>query len=436
MAKISIICARIKNDLEKLLDASWIEDTCKRLGYRWRQRILGPVETVHLFILQLLAENTALNHLRHLAGAPISAQAICDAKARLPLSVLRDLAHQVSQRVGQLGEAWRWKGHRVVGVDASGFTLADTPELREYFGLPSGQKPECSFPIAKMLALFDLGTGMLLKNFCFPLRRQEICLAGRMLKWLARGDVLVGDKAFKSFAWFQMLFQAGIHLCAHLQNDLIVYGRGSGRRRKIKSLGRGDMLVRWEKPLNRTPWMSRRRWKKLEPFVILRQVACTLNRPGFRVKKIMVLTTLLDRRRYPGESISALYFRRWTVEGCFRDLKQTLNLDALRVRSIQAVKKEMASMAITYNLLRLIILDAAEKQEVNPWRISFIDAVRWLLLAEPGAPIPPLIINPSRPGRSEPRRVKRRPKSYYRLNKPRAEYRRDERKLKKVLKLS
>jgi hypothetical protein len=131
------------------------------------------------------------------------------------------------------------------------------------------------------------------------------------------------------------------------------------------------------------------------------------------------MTTLLDVDRYPAEALAELYGQRWQVETNLRHLKITLGLDVLHTKTVEGIHKELAMFSIAYNLVRLVMLEAAERQGVPPTRISFIDALRWLRQARPYEPFPPLIVLPERPGRSEPRVRKRRPKNYPAMTKPR-----------------
>jgi len=139
--------------------------------------------------------------------------------------------------------------------------------------------------------------------------------------------------------------------------------------------------------------------------------------------RITLVTTLLDPQRYPAAQIGKLYQLRWQVEVDLRDLKSTLGLDVLKGHKVQTVKKEALVCVLVHNMVRAVMLKAAQRQRVSPRRISYIDALRWLQPPKPDAPLPELITNPIRPGRVEPRCIKRRPKEYDRMNRPRDELR-------------
>ena len=143
--------------------------------------------------------------------------------------------------------------------------------------------------------------------------------------------------------------------------------------------------------------------------------------PGFRNHQIILVTTLLDPVQYPAAELAQLYFDRWRIEVNLRHLKQTLRMDVLRCKTVAGVHKELRMLTLVYNLVRLIMLEAARQQSANVERISFIDALRWLVHVQPGESLCTLIVNPHRPGRCEPRVVKRRPKQYPLMQRPRDE---------------
>jgi hypothetical protein len=167
--------------------------------------------------------------------------------------------------------------------------------------------------------------------------------------------------------------------------------------------------------------MTAEEFAALPDSLFLRELRYTIGRSGFRTRMVELVTTLLDRQAYPAEELAQLYFDRWNVEVNLRHLKQTLRMDILRCKTVAGVLKEIQMLALVYNLTRLIMMESARRQGVPADRISFVDALRWLLQAKGGCRIDELIINRRRPGRFEPRVKKRRPKEYDLMKKPRAE---------------
>ena len=305
----------------------------------------------------------------------------------------------------------------MLGADGVCYHAPDAPALRGRFGC----KKPLGYPLVRALTLFELGGGAMLHQVPLPHRRQEAPLLGRLLRHLSRGDVLVLDRAFASFGNLCLAAAAGVHLVARLRAPLVA--RRGTRRTVLARLGPGDALVRWDRPRERTPAVSLRRWLRLPAGLELRQVTVRVRRRGYRTRRVTVVTSLLDPARYPAAEVAKLYARRWEVETCFRHLKQTLDLGRLRCKTVAGVRKELLARALAYNLVRATMAKAAALRGADPERVSFADTLSWLLLAAADAPLR-VTVNPARPGRFEPRRVKAYRTNYLLLNRPRAEARR------------
>jgi hypothetical protein len=158
---------------------------------------------------------------------------------------------------------------------------------------------------------------------------------------------------------------------------------------------------------------------RLPASMVLRELRYRISQPGFRVREVTLVTTLLNARRYPAGELAKLYLNRWQIETNLRHLKQTLRMDVLRTKTVDGIHKELAMFAIVYNLVRCVMLRSAKRQRVPTTRTSFIDAQRRLCHAPLNAAPRNLIVVPHRPGRCEPRACKRRPKQYDLMNKPR-----------------
>jgi Transposase DDE domain len=437
----SILAAvqRIKAEVAHWLTPDSIRDLCKTLGYTWRERVLDPVTTVHLFLLQILHGNTACSHVPRLGGVPCSGEAYCQARARLPLALFRCLTFLVGDRLrGPIEDEGRWHGHRTFLADGSSSSMPDTPELQKHFGQPGAQKPGCGFPVMHLLAMFHAATGFLIQIAAAPLRTHDMSRIGQLHPDLAEGDVLVGDRAFCSFAHLALLAARKVLGVFRVHQKQIVDFRphrpAASRSRKrgekglpssrwLKRLGRHDQLVEYSKPKERPVWMTVEQCAALPATIIVRELRYTIAIPGRRTRVVTLATTLLDPVKYPAVEVAELYGQRWQIETNFRHLKQTLGMDVLHCQTVEGVQKELTMYALVYNLVRLVMLEAAQRQQVPVERISFVDAVRWLAEAVDGKAPLELRVNPHRPNRVEPRAVKRRPKQYSRLNKPRAELR-------------
>ena len=169
--------------------------------------------------------------------------------------------------------------------------------------------------------------------------------------------------------------------------------------------------------------MSKQEYASLPEEVTVRELRYKVHTPGYRVGEVTVVTTLLDPQAYPAAELARLYGLRWGVETDLRHLKQTMKMDILHCKTAAGVEKELAVFALVYNLVRRVMEEAGRRQGVEPERVSFVDALRWLQEARPGDELPPLVVNPDRPGRVQPRVRKRRPKQYPLMTRPRDELR-------------
>jgi hypothetical protein len=354
----------------------------------------------------------------------------------LPLLVYQRLLDEVCQRVvpHTRSQEHLWQGHRTFHVDGSAFSMSDTPELRQSFGLPSGSQEGCAFPAAHLLMLFSASTGLLIDVWASPLRTGDLAETPQVHQYLEEGDILIGDDVFAGYAHLAMLKKQGLHGLFPVHHLRIVNFRkgrrhhGDGRKvaagmprsRWIRSLGKRDQLVEYFKPRQKPAWMSEADFAALPESIIVRELRRTVVRPGLGKITITLVTTLLDPKAYPANDLLELRLRRWDVETNIGHLKTTMKMDVLHCQTEQGVGKELAVFALVYNLVRVVMLEAARRQEVPVSRISFADAYKWMRHARPGDRLPVLIVNPYRPDRVEPRCRKRRPKQFDLMNKPRA----------------
>lgn len=437
MLTIPQALSRIKGNLAQQVPEHLIRRHCDELGFGYRERTLTPVVTTYLFLRQILQGNVAAGQLRHLSGLDFTDSAYCQARARLPLALFHRLRRAVTDHcLDDAARDGRWHGHRAWLLDGSSFSMSDTPELQGEFGQPGGQAPGCGFPTAHLLVLFDAHTGYLRHALPAPLRTHDLARAAVAHHGLRRGDLLVGDRAFGSYAHVALCRQRGLHGLFRAHQRLLISFRwrrrhadrwrpsaqdkGLPRSRWLRRLGRCDQVVEYTKPQDKPDWMSAADYATLPQTVTVRELRFKVRIPGRRVQTITVVTTLLDPKRYSAKALAQLYELRWQVEVDLSHLKTTLGLDVLHSRTFVGILKELQVFVIVYNLVRRVMVEAARQQEVAPARISFADALAWLRHARPGDPLPRLKVNPERPGRAEPRVRKRRPKPYKLMTKPRA----------------
>lgn len=437
-ARLPRALEQIQQHLADYLPANTVVEVFREAGLRWRNRVLDPLTTLRLFVLQVLHGNTAINHLRHLHPQPFTDSAYCQARGRLPLAALQQLLRRLVAALQPLmNDDGRWLGHRTFHIDGTGFSMPDTPELQQAFGQPGGQKAGCGFPVAHVLTLFHAGLGFLMNVLAAPLRTHDMAQAASMHAELDEGDVLVGDRAFCSFAHLALLSLRKLHGVFRMHQRQRVdfrpgrpYNQPGKKRRKglpssrwLRRLGVTDQLVEWFKPKEPPKWMAAEAYVSLPASLVLRELRYRVDQPGFRTKTVTLVTTLLDPNQYPCAALAELYQQRWRIETNLSHLKTTMGMDVLRCESKAGVLKELTVFALVYNLVRVVMCEAAQRQGVPVGRISFIDALRWLCHADADSPLPDLIVNPERPGRIEPRVRKRRPKQFSLMKRPRDELR-------------
>jgi hypothetical protein len=444
MAIVASSFDRIKRELERYASGQDIETTCRDAGHQWRQRKLGPVLTIHLFLLQVLHGNTAMWHLRHLAKLPVKAAAYCKARMRLPLVVVQQLLRDSSAAMRQAlaaeaGEASRWLGHRTLLVDGSSTIVPDTPQLQKVFRQPKGQKKGCGLPVPKVLGLFDACTGLIVEVMAFALFVHEQSKVWLLHPLLQAGDVLVADRGFCSFVHIALLSARQVRCVFRMHQRQVVDFRPHRKCQRdcrtadrkgrptspwVERLGKHDQLVTWVKPDSKPKWMDQAQFDALPEELTVRELRYTVQVKGWRSRVVTIATTLLDPQVYSKQAVAQLYGMRWRIETHWGELKTTLNMRRIKCKTEAGVRKELAVYALAHNLVHVAMMHAALLQGVKVRRISFVDALRWLCSATVEEPMPELVVNPDRANRVEPRVIKNRESPYSKMTKPREVLRR------------
>jgi hypothetical protein len=376
---------------------------------------------------------TAVARAKAMGLLPSSASpdtaAYCRARSGLSARGIRNLAFECGQALEQsVAPEECWKGMPVRVLDGTGLSLPDTEANQAAYPQPSGQAKGCGFPVIYLVGLMSLATGAMLRYATGSKRRGEPTLFRRLHRFLNPGELVLGDRGFCSFGTIAELLRAGVDSVFRMTTS-----RPSSFR-EGKRLGRQDRLVEWK----------RSRWPKWLPAsaslpesLSLRMLRFQVSQRGFRTKQITLITTLVDPVAYPAEDLAELYRRRWRMELWLRDAKTTLGMDVLRTKTPAGVQTELAMFILAYNLVRAAMRDTAVVHKVPMDRVSFKSAVvrirHWSSLAG-STPIAryswvvaydTLIkdlsrdLNPRRPDRIEPRVIKRRPKSFPRMTRPR-----------------
>jgi len=411
------------------------------LEERGRLRIFTPLTTFWAFLSQALNPKTscrealrkllALSALKGQKMFSANTSAYCQARQRLPENVLAITNEYINAQLEkEIKSAQLWHGRNVHVVDGTGVSMPDTRANQAIYPQPPVQKAGCGFPVLKLVAIFSLLSGALHTFAKGNLHDNERTLFRKLFDCLKVGDILIGDRGFCSYIDMLTLKMRGVDTVFRL------HWARSADFRKGKRLGKRDHLITWEKP-QRPRWLSPNIFVSLPSTMTVREVMVHVPVKGFRTRIVVIVTTLLDAKKYSKADLAELYFRRWAVELYFRDIKITLGIDILRCKSPQMIHKELLMHIIGYNLIRILIMSATHAYSVDNSRVSFkgtLDTLRqWLpalfsvitrrrkyrrvfqaMLHYLAHDLVPL-----RPNRSEPRAVKRRPKNFQYMTKPR-----------------
>ena len=416
-----------------LLTSPELLDRVESLLPEHRERLFPPTETLSMFLSQALSADRscqrAVNEaaVKRLIGGLPRASArtggYCRARARLPESMLSDLVRHTGRKMSAMApKAWHWHGHPVRLVDGTTLAMPDTPENQAVYPQPRSQEPGLGFPLARLVGLICLGSGAVLDCALGGYRgkgNDEQTLLRTLLNTLEAGDVLLGDAYYASFFLFCALQAHGV--------EAVFEQQGSRRRstdfRRGRRLGVRDHLIEIRKPTRKPDWMTPAQYEQAPDTLTVREL-CTGG-------KILV-TTLLCPKQTPKADLKALYRERWHVELDLRHIKTTLGMEMLSCKTPAMAQKEIWIYLLAYNLIRLMMAQAATLAECLPRALSFKHTlqlwVAWdhhvgtdregrlhglfVLIAEQRVG--------NRPGRIEPRAVKRRPKPFPLLTEARA----------------
>jgi hypothetical protein len=417
----------------------------EQAGAMSRRRIFSKENTFWAFFSQVLdADGGCKEVIRKLqsyasvkgVNVPSSSTAsYCTARKKMDEQMLVEIFGHTADRLDKMPSGGLLNNRRVVVVDGTGVGMPDTPENQEVWPQSSLQKPGCGFPIARICACFSLESGALLSYAIGNKKNHELPLFRKQWDIFKNGDIFLGDKGFCSYFDIANLETHGVDSVITLARRAPVSLADS-----LKKLGPDDLLITWKRPVyNPILSYSKEAWAALPKELVLRQIKVRVKYPGFRTKWFHIVTTLRDAAQYPAEELAELYFKRWDVELFFRDIKTTMGMDILRCLTPEMIRKEIVMHFIAYNCIRRLMCEAAEEADIEVRVVSFKGSVQALRSWEPHlnqakisrvercrliSDLYEAMTNTPirlRPGRSEPRCLKRRPKNYQLLTSPRHE---------------
>jgi hypothetical protein len=431
----------------EVLSSASLTEAVAEVKAPWNDRIFTPLVTLWVFLGQVLNADQScraavarlIAHRVSQGLEPCSSEtgAYCQARKRLPERFFAAVARLVGRNLdARVDPQWLWKGRRVCLFDGSTVSMPDTPENRREYPLTYNQVPGTSFAPARIGAIISLSCGAILDlGVCrYAGKGQgEVSLLRQLWDVLRPGDVLLGDRLMSGWVGMYLLKQRGVdtvsRLSAHRRADF----------RKGKRLGKDDHLVVWKKPTSIRS-VDRATYNALPDEITVREVRFRVEQPGFRTRSVVVVTTILDPGQASAEELASLYRARWNNELDLRSIKVTLQMDVLRCKTPELVRKEIWTHVLAYNLIRTVMAQAATIEGVEPRSISFkatlqvLEAFRPLIAyrAHCGADYQEELYEQllgaiavhrvaDRPDRFEPRMTKKGPRGYESLKRPRRE---------------
>jgi hypothetical protein len=411
-------------------------------GDNHRERIYTPEITLWAFLSQAIGEDKSqqaavsrivATSIANGESAPsANTSAFSQARSNLDEESISLLAKNTAQEVvAHLPKEWLWKQKRIKIVDGSTVSMPDTPSNQEAYPQSKCQKAGVGFPIARMVALIDYATGVLLDLAQGPCKGKETgehALLRQLLPTLTPNDLLLGDRYYSSYflmATLMMLGISGVFPLHHTRHPDFRTGT---------ILGKKDHIVSWKKPAKIPNWMTREEYNAFPNEISVREVAVEIKQQGFRAKTFILVSTLLDSREVSKTALASLYSCRWFIELSLRALKETMGMDILRGKTPSMIRKELWVHLLAYNLIRRWMAQAAWCSGKAVATLSFkltlqllraFDSFALLATPEQRNQIALSIASKTvanRPGREEPRRVKRRPKPFPLLQMARGLY--------------
>ncbi len=437
--------------LSNVLSEGIVDQALTAVNVCWLDRIYSPLVTLWVFLGQVLSADHScraavarlIAHRLSQGQRPCSAEtgAYCQARKRLPEEFFSNVARQTGRALeANVDPQWLWKSRRVYVYDGSSVSMPDTAENQRDYPQPDTQKPGLGFPLARIAAVFSLACGAVLElRICRYAGKgqSELGMLRTLWSMFLPGDVLLADRLMCTWTEMLMLKQRGIDcVCRFTSHRTADFRRG-------KRLGKGDHIVLWPKP-TKPRSIDRETYDALPEFLTIRECRVDVDQTGFRTQTLLIATTLLDDDLFSKNDLAQLYRGRWNAELDLRSLKRTLQMDVLRCKTPELVRKEIWTHVLAYNLIRTIMAQTAAKHAIDPRSISFKGTVQTLEAFQPviaiqGQHDSSLLSRlhqelldaisvhrvADRPDRYEPRLRKRRPKHYGFLRKPRHQTKRD-----------
>ena len=390
--------------------------TRKRVFDLWSTFWINLDQILHQGSLRWANRQMQLHmHKQGTSSLSASTGAYCRARKRIPLHWIKSIHQRI---LGKCVEP----SARVLIVDGTSVQLPDTAANQDAYPQSGEQKEGCGMPIVQLVGLFEAHSGMLVDFEESPWSVHENAIFQALMHdRIHAGDLLIADRAYCSFYNFHKIQQAGADLVMRLHQA----------RKPVFEHGKNDIVVSWKRPNKQAcpDYIDPNQWEQLPEKITVRYIRYRIEEKGFRTREVILVTTLMNT---PTHEVIELYFKRWQIEVSFRDVKTSMGMDLVNVKSPELALKQIWMFVIAHNLIRHLINTATKRCSVtlsfkgtldtlstftrstmqinsNVWT-SRLTPILKLMLEDPV---------PIRPGRVEPRCVKRRPKGYQLMTSPR-----------------
>jgi hypothetical protein len=434
-----------------ILSTGLIEQALTALQVGLVDCVYTPLVTLCVFLGQVLSADhscraavarlIAYRVARKERACSAETSAYCQARKRLPEQFFSQIARRTGRQLDANAKSgWLWKNRRVYIFDGATVSMPDTYENQKAYPQPPQQKPGLGFPLMRIAAIFSLACGAVLDvGTCRYAGKgqSELALLRQLWSIFQPGDIMLADRLMCAWTELVMLKQRGVDsVCRFTSHRRADFRRG-------KRLGKDDHIVTWHKP-TKPRSIDKPTYDTLPDTLTIRECRVQIAQLGFRVKVVVIATTLLDHVAYPPSELAELYRARWNAELDLKSLKQTMQMDVLRCKTPELVRKELWTHILAYNLIRTILAQAADKHQVEPRSLSFKGAIQTLEAFQPVIALQgehdfgrrlslyhdllDAIAThrvADRPDRYEPRVRKRHAKNFAYMRKPRAQIKRD-----------
>jgi hypothetical protein len=358
----------------KILSSGILQKIADTAG-NYRDKIYYPLITLRAFIFQTLSADHSCKDAvtriyaeqveKNQSACSINTGPYCKARQRLPEEMMTDVVRDVGMQLHQSAKSeWTWHAYKVMLADGTTLQMPDTPSNQQQYPQQKNQQVGIGFPIARMVALISLSCGSVIDYALAPYEGKltgELSLLSPLLKNLGPSDLLLADRYYCTYALICLLQQKNIPVV--FKN----HAQKTSDFRLGKKLGAKDHLIEWMKPKRKPVWMSEDDYEKLPATLKLREI---------KVKGQIIITTLLDEKKFHKQSIFELYKQRWLIELDLRSIKCIMQMGTLRCKKPSMIAKEIACHFIAYNLIRLMLAQAAALHGWHPRQLSFKGALQ------------------------------------------------------------